>query len=79
MHHGLLVAEPAIAAAYAVLGEEDPLAAVAAVVGGFHAELPLEEAEVGARAGARLGPAGGERDRRGDAAPTRGRTTPTRA
>ena len=46
MHHGLLVAEPAIAAAYAVLGEEDPLAAAAAVVAGFHAELPLEEAEI---------------------------------
>ncbi len=57
MHHGLLVAEPAIAAAYAVLGEEDPLAALSAVVGGFHTEFPLEEAEVGlvlALASARL-------------------------
>ena len=46
MHHGLLVAEPAIAAAYALLGEADPLAAMAAVVSGYHAALPLEEAEI---------------------------------
>ena len=57
MHHGLLVAEPAIAAAYAVLGEQDPLAAVAAVVAGYHDQLPLEEAEIAllpALTGARL-------------------------
>ena len=46
MHYGLLVAEPAIAAAYALLGEEDPLAAMAAVVSGYHAALPLEEPEL---------------------------------
>jgi 4-aminobutyrate aminotransferase-like enzyme/Ser/Thr protein kinase RdoA (MazF antagonist) len=47
MHHGLLVAEPAVAAAYALLGESDPLAAAAAVVSGYHSTFPLEEAEVG--------------------------------
>jgi 4-aminobutyrate aminotransferase-like enzyme/Ser/Thr protein kinase RdoA (MazF antagonist) len=46
MHHGLLVAEPAVAAAYALLGQEDPLAAAAAVVGGYHAAHPLEEEEI---------------------------------
>ncbi len=46
MHHGLLVAEPAVAAAYALLGQEDPLAAAAAVVSGYHAAFPLEEEEI---------------------------------
>jgi 4-aminobutyrate aminotransferase-like enzyme/Ser/Thr protein kinase RdoA (MazF antagonist) len=46
MHHGLLVAEPAVAAAYALLGQDDPLAAAAAVVAGYHAALPLEEEEI---------------------------------
>jgi 4-aminobutyrate aminotransferase-like enzyme/Ser/Thr protein kinase RdoA (MazF antagonist)/murein DD-endopeptidase MepM/ murein hydrolase activator NlpD len=46
MHHGILVAEPAVAAAYALLGQADPLAAAAAVVGGYHAALPLDEAEI---------------------------------
>jgi 4-aminobutyrate aminotransferase-like enzyme/Ser/Thr protein kinase RdoA (MazF antagonist) len=46
MHRGLLVAEPAVAAAYALLGEGDPVAAAAAVVAGYHAALPLEEAEI---------------------------------
>jgi len=41
-----LVAEPAIAAAYALLGCADPLAAVAEVVGGYHAAFPLEEIEL---------------------------------
>jgi 4-aminobutyrate aminotransferase-like enzyme/Ser/Thr protein kinase RdoA (MazF antagonist) len=57
MHHGLLAAEPAVAAAYAMLGEDDPLAAAAAVVAGYHAAFPLEETEVAllfALAGARL-------------------------
>jgi 4-aminobutyrate aminotransferase-like enzyme/Ser/Thr protein kinase RdoA (MazF antagonist) len=47
MHHGLLAAEPAIAAAYAILGEDDPLAAAAAVVGGYHEGCPLEDEEIG--------------------------------
>jgi 4-aminobutyrate aminotransferase-like enzyme/Ser/Thr protein kinase RdoA (MazF antagonist) len=46
MHHGLLVAEPAVAAAYALLGGEDPLAAACAVVRGYHAALPLREDEI---------------------------------
>jgi 4-aminobutyrate aminotransferase-like enzyme/Ser/Thr protein kinase RdoA (MazF antagonist) len=46
MYHGLVVAEPAVAAAYALLGQEDPLAAAAAVVAGYHAAHPLEEEEI---------------------------------
>jgi 4-aminobutyrate aminotransferase-like enzyme/Ser/Thr protein kinase RdoA (MazF antagonist) len=46
MHHGLLVAEPAVAAAYALLGQDDPLGAAAAVVAGYHAAFPLEEHEI---------------------------------
>jgi 4-aminobutyrate aminotransferase-like enzyme/Ser/Thr protein kinase RdoA (MazF antagonist)/murein DD-endopeptidase MepM/ murein hydrolase activator NlpD len=40
------VNDVAIAAAYVALGADDPLAAVAAVVAGYHAEDPLSEAEV---------------------------------
>src|SRR5262249_55494267 len=40
MHHGLVVSEPAIAAAYAILGKSDPVAAAVAVVSGFHGVLP---------------------------------------
>src|SRR5215472_5197684 len=46
LHHGLLVSEPAIAAAYAMLGKSDPIAAAAAVVSGFHSVLPLDEVEL---------------------------------
>ncbi|HVQ31529.1 MAG TPA: aminotransferase class III-fold pyridoxal phosphate-dependent enzyme, partial [Vicinamibacteria bacterium] len=46
MHHGLTVAELAIAAAYALLGKSEPLAAAAAVVGGYDAALPLEDREI---------------------------------
>jgi 4-aminobutyrate aminotransferase-like enzyme/Ser/Thr protein kinase RdoA (MazF antagonist) len=46
MHHGILVGEPAVAAAYALLGQDDPLAAAAAVVTGYHAAFPLEEHEI---------------------------------
>ncbi len=42
------VAEPAIAAAYAMLGKADPLAAAAAVVRGYHAAHPLAENELAA-------------------------------
>ncbi len=48
MHHGILVGEPAIAAAYALLGEADAPAAAAAVVAGYHAAFPLEEPEIAA-------------------------------
>jgi 4-aminobutyrate aminotransferase-like enzyme/Ser/Thr protein kinase RdoA (MazF antagonist) len=56
-HHGLLVAEPAVAAAYALLGQDDPLAAAAAVVSGYHTAFTLDEEEVSllfALVGARL-------------------------
>jgi len=46
MHHGIVASDPAIAAAYAVLGKSDVLAAAASVVSGFHHTLPLDEAEV---------------------------------
>lgn len=46
MHHGLVISEPAIAAAYAVQGKSEPLAAAASVVGGFHRAFPLDEAEL---------------------------------
>ncbi|HEY8152347.1 MAG TPA: aminotransferase class III-fold pyridoxal phosphate-dependent enzyme, partial [Vicinamibacteria bacterium] len=46
MHRGLTVAEPAIAAVYALLGKPDPLAAAASVVHGYHGACPLEETEI---------------------------------
>jgi 4-aminobutyrate aminotransferase-like enzyme/Ser/Thr protein kinase RdoA (MazF antagonist) len=46
MHYGLTVSEPAIAAAYALLGQPDPIEAAAEVVRGYHAELPLDETEI---------------------------------
>ena len=36
MHLGLTAAEPAIAAAYALLGKADPLAVAASVIRGYH-------------------------------------------
>ena len=52
------VTEPAVAAAYALLGTRDPVHAAAAVVSGYHAECPLCDAELDALWGlvlARLG------------------------
>jgi 4-aminobutyrate aminotransferase-like enzyme/Ser/Thr protein kinase RdoA (MazF antagonist) len=46
MHHGLTVSEPAIAAAYAILGKENPLEAAASLVSGYHAAFPLNEQEL---------------------------------
>lgn len=46
MHEGLMVAEPAVAAAYAALGKCEPLWAAASVVGGYHRTMPLEEREL---------------------------------
>jgi 4-aminobutyrate aminotransferase-like enzyme/Ser/Thr protein kinase RdoA (MazF antagonist) len=46
MHHTITVAELAIAAAYALLGKRDPLAAAAQVVAGYHQAFPLHEAEI---------------------------------
>jgi 4-aminobutyrate aminotransferase-like enzyme len=40
------VQELAVAVAYAILGKADPLTAAAAVVGGYHEALPLEEPEL---------------------------------
>jgi 4-aminobutyrate aminotransferase-like enzyme/Ser/Thr protein kinase RdoA (MazF antagonist) len=48
MHEGFTVGEPAIAAAYAILGKEDPLAEAAAVLTGYHGILPLREEEIAA-------------------------------
>jgi 4-aminobutyrate aminotransferase-like enzyme/Ser/Thr protein kinase RdoA (MazF antagonist) len=46
MLHTVTVAEPAIAAAYALLGKRDPLSAAKHVVAGYHAAHPLEPSEV---------------------------------
>jgi 4-aminobutyrate aminotransferase-like enzyme/Ser/Thr protein kinase RdoA (MazF antagonist) len=46
MHRGLVVAEPAVAAAYAAMGETDPLAAAGRVVAGYHGVHALEEIEI---------------------------------
>src|SRR5438552_779210 len=46
MHHGLTVSEPAIAAAYAMLGKEEPLPAAAAIVAGYHRAFPLDDLEL---------------------------------
>jgi 4-aminobutyrate aminotransferase-like enzyme/Ser/Thr protein kinase RdoA (MazF antagonist) len=48
MHEGFTAGEPAIAAAYAILGKQDPLAAAAAVLAGYHGILPLREEEIAA-------------------------------
>ena len=46
MHHGLVIAEPAVAAAYALLGKSEPLAAATSLVEGFHDVFPLGETEL---------------------------------
>jgi 4-aminobutyrate aminotransferase-like enzyme/Ser/Thr protein kinase RdoA (MazF antagonist) len=46
MHRGVTVAEAAVAAAYALLDQTDPLAAVCAIVSGYHAAFPLREGEI---------------------------------
>jgi 4-aminobutyrate aminotransferase-like enzyme/Ser/Thr protein kinase RdoA (MazF antagonist) len=46
LHEGFTVGEPAIAAAYAILGKNDPLAAAGAVLDGYHRVLPLSEDEI---------------------------------
>jgi Ser/Thr protein kinase RdoA (MazF antagonist) len=47
MLHLWLVAEPAIATAYAMLDSKHPLATAQALLGGYHATLPLEATEIG--------------------------------
>lgn len=44
--HAPLNAELAVACAYAILGTTDPLGAASTLIAAFHAEYPLEEAEV---------------------------------
>jgi 4-aminobutyrate aminotransferase-like enzyme/Ser/Thr protein kinase RdoA (MazF antagonist) len=46
MHETVTVSEVAIAAAYAILGEVDPLRAAAEVVHGYHRAFPLHDAEL---------------------------------
>jgi len=48
MHEGFTVGEPAVAAAYAILGKQDPLAAAEAVLAGYHQVLPLHDEEIAA-------------------------------
>jgi len=48
IHYGITVSEVAIAAAYAMLGEQDVLRAAAAVIAGYHQIFPLQELEVAA-------------------------------
>src|ERR1700738_2377500 len=46
MHETVTVSEVAIAAAYAILGKENPLGAAAEVVAGYHRAFPLNEEEL---------------------------------
>src|SRR5713101_2828784 len=46
LHESVTVSEVAIAAAYAILGKENPLRAAAEVVAGYHRTFPLSEAEL---------------------------------
>ena len=46
MHHTITVSEPAIAAAYAILGKDDPLRAAQAIISGYHGAHPLQESEI---------------------------------
>ena len=46
MHHSFTISEAAIAAAYAILGKDDPLHAAAALLRGYHGAFPLTEAEI---------------------------------
>ena len=48
MHAGFTVGEPAIAAAYAALGKEDPLVAASTIVAAYHRVLALNEHEIAA-------------------------------
>ncbi len=48
MHESITVADPAVAAAYAILGLENPLPAASAVLAGYHRVHPLTEEEIAA-------------------------------
>lgn len=45
MVHSWMVADPAVAVAYAILDATDPLATADTIVGGYHAEYPLRDEE----------------------------------
>ena len=46
MVNSWLAAEPAIAAAYAMLGKDNPLETAVAIIKGYHSQLALNEAEI---------------------------------
>jgi 4-aminobutyrate aminotransferase-like enzyme/Ser/Thr protein kinase RdoA (MazF antagonist) len=48
MHLGWTVADPAVAAAYAVLGQQHPLDSASAVLRAYHKKFPLTEQEIAA-------------------------------
>jgi 4-aminobutyrate aminotransferase-like enzyme/Ser/Thr protein kinase RdoA (MazF antagonist) len=48
MHTGFSVGEPAVAAAYAIFGQENPLTAASAVLAAYHKAFPLNEHEIAA-------------------------------
>jgi 4-aminobutyrate aminotransferase-like enzyme/Ser/Thr protein kinase RdoA (MazF antagonist) len=48
MYEGFTVGEPAVAAAYAMLGKDDPVAAAGAVLAGYYGTLPLRDEEIAA-------------------------------
>ncbi len=48
LHHGWVASEAAIAAAYAILGKDEPLCASREIVRGFHSAYPLNESEIAA-------------------------------
>jgi 4-aminobutyrate aminotransferase-like enzyme/Ser/Thr protein kinase RdoA (MazF antagonist)/murein DD-endopeptidase MepM/ murein hydrolase activator NlpD len=48
MHEGYTVGEPAVAAAYATLRQENPLAAASAILAGYHQKFLLNEHEIAA-------------------------------
>jgi 4-aminobutyrate aminotransferase-like enzyme/Ser/Thr protein kinase RdoA (MazF antagonist) len=48
MHEGFTVGEPAVAAAYAILGKDNPLAAANSALTGYHEVLPLTQEEIAA-------------------------------
>jgi 4-aminobutyrate aminotransferase-like enzyme/Ser/Thr protein kinase RdoA (MazF antagonist) len=48
MHYGLIAAEPAVAAAYAIFGKRHPLDEASAIVRGYHKTFPLLDEEIAA-------------------------------
>jgi 4-aminobutyrate aminotransferase-like enzyme/Ser/Thr protein kinase RdoA (MazF antagonist) len=48
MHTAYTVAEPAVAAAYAALGQQNPLPHAAALLAAYHRKFPLDENEIAA-------------------------------